>query len=102
MKRAVKEQKVMHAIITCKVSSIHGQVPARGAGIATTLLPVVCCMGVKGCLSQTPTTLQGSCGSNCHQHLTPWHLKPGCVTDQTLIPAVAKQELCPGFAMHGS
>lgn len=48
----------MHAIITCKVSSIHGQVPARGADIATTLLPGVYCMGFKGYLSQTPTILQ--------------------------------------------
>lgn len=85
VKCVLKAQKVMHAIITCKVSSIHGQVPARGAGIATTLPPIVCSMGGKGCLCQTPTTLRGSCESSCHQSLTPWHVKPGYVTDHTLI-----------------
>ena len=91
VKCGMKEQKVMHAIITCKVSSVHGQVPARGAGIATTLLPLVCCVRFKGCLSQTPAKLEGRYGSNCHQHLELWHLTPQWVTDQTLIPAVSNR-----------
>ena len=96
----MKEQKGMHATITCKVSSVHDQVPARGAGIATTLLPLVCCVRFKGCSSQTPAILEGSYGSNCHQHFELWHLTPQWVTGQTLIPAVSNRSCA--LDLHGS